>query len=305
MSSVSENPAARVSLAVPFMLGASALIAATSIFAKALGTDLGGAAGLHPFQVSAGRFVFAFLTLSAFLTVSPKHRPTLKGARWTWHLLRSVCGWLGVTAMFAAVARMPVAEATAISFLSPLVTMALAVTMLGEHLGLRKIVAALLALAGASLILKPGTAAFQAAGLFALAAAGFMGLEAIFIKRLSDTEPALRVLLINNAMGAAISSVAASFFWTSPQGLQWPLMAGLGAVMVSAQAMFIQAMKRGDASAVIPAFYSVLVFATLYDFWLFGVMPDWLAIAGGGLILSGALLLSRSRSAARLAGQEQ
>ncbi len=198
--------------------------------------------------------------------------------------------------MFAAVARMPIAEATAISFLSPLVTMFLAVLMLGEHVGLRKIVAATLAVAGAVLILRPGSAAFQLAGMFALGSALFMGIEIVFIKRLSDTEPAMRVLLINNSIGACVSLTVATLLWTWPTMLQWLLLILVGAVMVSGQTLFIQAMKRGDASLVVPAFYSVLIFATLYDFVVFGVVPSWLAIIGATLIVSGAIVLAGQRA---------
>ena len=55
--------------AVPFMIGASAFVAGTSLIAKALGLDTVDANGLHPFQVSAGRFVFAFAALILFLTL--------------------------------------------------------------------------------------------------------------------------------------------------------------------------------------------------------------------------------------------
>ncbi|MEM7745990.1 MAG: DMT family transporter [Pseudomonadota bacterium] len=278
--------------AVCFMLAASALIAATSLLAKTLGLPTPDQPGLEPFQISAGRFVFALLAVSAFILIRPQSRPAFGGANWRWHLARSVCGWLGVTAMFAAVTRMPIADATAISFLSPIVTMGLAVLLLSERLGIRKIVAAGLALAGAALILKPGTDAFQVAGFFALAAAGLIGIESIFVKRLSDSEPALRVLIINNAIGSAVSLSVASAFWIWPSATQWLLLAVLGTVMVLGQALFIQAMKRGEASLVIPVFYSVLVFATLYDFALFGVAPHWTAVIGAAFILSGALMLA-------------
>ena len=281
--------------AILLMVGAAGLIAATSIIAKLIGLGHGASPGLHPFQVSAGRFVFGFATPALVLLVIPNARPNLVGVRWGRHLVRLLCGWMAATTLFGAVAQMPVAEATAISFLSPLVTMGLAVLMLGERLGLKKLIAAGLALAGAALILKPGSGAFQSAGLLALAAAGFMGLEAIFIKRLSDTEPAFRVLLINNAIGAIVSVTVASLFWTPPSSLQWLQLAGLGAVMVAGQAVFIQAMKRADASFAIPAFYSALVYAALYDFALFGVIPDWAAMLGGGLILAGAIVLVRRR----------
>ncbi len=293
MSSPSDKQLTAGRAAIAFMLGAGALVAMTSLLAKTLGLDMLGQPGLHPFQVSAGRFVFALAVLCLFVLPSRERHPSLAGANWGWHVARSMCGWLGVTAMFAAVTRMPVAEATAVSFLSPLVTMGLAVLLLGERLGLTKVIAAASALLGAALILKPGTDALQIAGLFALAAAALMGLEAIFIKRLSDAEPALRILLINNAIGALVSLTAASAFWVWPSATQWLLLIALGAVMVCGQAMFIQAMKRGDASLVIPAFYSVLVFAALYDFVLYRVVPSWIGVLGAGLIISGAVLLAR------------
>lgn len=280
------------------MVGASALIAATSLIAKALGIDDPDTRAMSPFQVSAGRFSFALITLLLVLTFLPSARPRLSGARWHWHGLRSLCGWLGVTCKFAAVAKMPLAEATAITFLSPLVTMVIAILMLGESLAVRKVVAAGLAVFGTLLILKPGTEAFQAAGLFALAAALLMGVEMIIIKRLSDTEPAMRVLLINNAIGACLSLTASSFVWIWPSTLQWCLMIALGIIMVSGQACFIQAMKRGEASLVVPVFYAVLVFAGIYDYLVFGARPALLALIGSILIIWSALLLA-SRGAAR------
>ena len=279
-------------LAIALMFGAGGLVAVTSLLAKTLGLPTAGNPGLSPFQVSAGRFCFALIALLLFLLINRSSRPTLTGAHWRWHLLRSICGWLGITCMFAAVATMPVSEATAISFLSPVVSMILAVFMLGERLGPRKIIAVSMALIGAMLILKPGSEALQLAGLFALLAAFFMGMEAIFIKRLSDTEPVLRVLLINNTIGACLSLGAALLVWAWPNATQWMLLVTLGSVMILAQTLFIQAMKRGDASFVIPAFYSVLVFASLYDYAIYDVIPSLMALVGAGFIVSGALVLA-------------
>ncbi|MEM9764142.1 MAG: DMT family transporter [Pseudomonadota bacterium] len=286
----------RPTTAIAFMLGAGALVAATSLIAKSLSGAGDPSMGLTPFQISAGRFVFALLALLVLLAFAPSLRPKFAKAHWRWHVLRSISGWLGVTCMFAAVAHMPLAEATAISFLSPLVAMALSVLMLGERIGLRKAAAAGLGLLGAAFILRPGYEALQSSGILALAAAGFMGLETIFIKRLSDTEPALRILVINNAIGAVVSCFVAMFSWAQPTELEWGLLLALGVVMVSGQALFIQAMKRGDASLVMPAFYSVLAFAALYDFLIFCVAPSVWAALGAMLIASGAIVLATKRS---------
>jgi drug/metabolite transporter (DMT)-like permease len=204
--------------------------------------------------------------------------------------------------MFAAASRMPLADATAISFLSPLVTMIAAIVFLGDRVGAIRWTAAGISVVGALILIRPGTEAFQPAAAIALAAALFMGLEAVLIKRLSDSEPPARILLVNNAMGSAIAISAALFVWVPPSLAQIGLMALLGVTMLLAQSLFIQAMKGEDASYVIPFFYATLVFATLYDFVLFGDLPDGWGATGAAIILAGSLLLAlRDRKAQRSA----
>jgi drug/metabolite transporter (DMT)-like permease len=279
------------------MVLASAIIAAVSLLAKALGRGVGGEA-LHPLQIAAGRFVAAFLLISI---ASLWLRPRLAGAAWRLHAGRSLCGWAALSLLFAAVTQMPLAEATAISFLSPLATMVLAIPLLGERVGPIRWSAAAIAMVGALVLIRPGTAAFQPAALMALASALFMGLEAILIKQLSGTEPPVRILLINNAMASLIAVFAASFVWIAPSPIQWLMMAGLGG-MLGAQILFIQAMRAADASYVMPFFYATLVFAALYDLALFGEWPDLWSQLGVLIIVAGAMLLiwrERQRRALR------
>ena len=277
------------------MIAASALVAATSLLAKVLGNGISGTA-LHPLQVSAGRFVFAF---SALVVISPFLRLRFEATPWRTHFMRSLWGWLGVSCVFAAAARMPLADATAISFLSPIATMLLAIPLLGERVGPVRWSAAAIALIGAVILVRPGTEAFQPAALIALLSALLMGLEAIYIKRLSRSEPAIRILFVNNAFGACLSLTAATFVWIMPSPQQWGLLVLLGLIMVSAQSCFIQAMKSADASYVIPFFYTTLVFAAAYDFGLFGVVPETMSLIGAAVIIAGALFLAfRERSLA-------
>lgn len=275
-------------LGAALMIASCALIAATTLMAKALGRGVDGSA-LHPLQVSAGRFCFAFLAL---LPIVAWLRPGFRGARWAIHLGRSLCGWAGISCLFAAAALMPLADATALSFLSPLITMLLAIPLLGERVGPWRWGAAGIALCGALILIRPGSDAFQAAALIALAAAVFLGLEAILIKRLSDGEPPIRILTINNAIGATVSLAAASLVWVAPTSQQWAVLALLGVTMLSAQTFFIQSMKQGDASSVMPFFYATLVFAAVYDFIVFGDLPTFAGVIGAGLIVGGALLLA-------------
>jgi drug/metabolite transporter (DMT)-like permease len=276
------------SLAVGFMLIATTFIAGTMVLAKTIGTGVLGEP-LHPLQISHARFVFAFLAIgAATLAMRPKFtRPNLPV-----HIGRTLFGWGGVTLMFAAVAFIPLPDATAISFLNPVFGMLLAIPLLGERVGPWRWTAAGLALIGAMILLRPGPDSFQWAGLLSLGAAALLGMELIFIKKLADREPPFQILLINNALGLIIASLAVIPFWTMPTGGQWMALAGIGVLMAGAQTCFINAMARADASFVTPFSYLTLIFAALYDGVFFGEIPDVISWIGAAIIIGGAALLA-------------
>ncbi|MEM8653420.1 MAG: DMT family transporter [Pseudomonadota bacterium] len=279
-----QNPA----LAATLIMIACAFIAATTLFAKALGTDQFGAP-LHPFQISFGRFLFAFLVLGSAAAIL---RPELQRPRWRLHLARTTSGWLGVTLMFASVAYIPLADATAISFLNPVFGMILAIPLLGETVGKWRWLAAAIALVGAMILLRPTPESFQPAALLALGAAVALGLELSFIKMLTGREGPFTILLTNNGLGLVIAGIAVSFVWAAPTWTQWLLLAGIGCAMAAAQSCFVNAMARADASFVAPFSYGTLIFAALYDVMFYGVIPDAITILGASIIIAGALLLA-------------
>ena len=280
----SQNPA----LAAALITFATAFIAATTLFAKALGTDALGPA-LNPLQISHGRFLFALMGLG---TVAAVLRPRLGRPNWGLHIGRTSFGWLGVTLMFASVAYIPMADATAISFLNPVFAMVLAIPLLGERIGPWRWAAAAIALIGALILLRPTPASFQPAALLAFGAAMVMGMELIFIKKLSGREPLFQVLLVNNLLGLTIASVAVLPVWQMPTPLQWGALVAIGLLMACAQTAFINGMARADASFVAPFSYTTLIFAALYDFLGFGTLPDGISIFGAGIILTGAAILA-------------
>lgn len=273
--------------AVAFILLATGLIAVINLLVKALGQGSFGAP-LHPFQVSHGRFLFAFLTLgTAVLTLRPRFtRPNFK-----LHILRTSCGWLGVTLMFAAITYIPLSDATAISFLNPVFAMLLAIPLLGERVGPVRWAAALIALLGAVILLRPGMGSFQPAALLALVAAVVLGFELTVIKRLTGTEGALQILFVNNALGLVISTIAVVFVWVPPTFPQWMALGAVGALMAATQACYVQALRRAEASFVAPFTYTTLANVVILDFAVFGAIPDWISILGASTIVAGAALL--------------
>jgi drug/metabolite transporter (DMT)-like permease len=149
-----------------------------------------------------------------------------------------------------------------------------------------------MAFVGALILLRPGPDTFQVAALLALGAALAMGFELVFIKKLADREPALQILLINNAIGCVLMSVAVIAFWAPPTLAQWGVLVTLGLMMAGAQTCFINAIARADASFVTPFSYLTLIFAGLYDWAIFAQIPDWISVLGAAIIVSGAALLA-------------
>ncbi len=274
-------------LAAALIFVATAFIAATTLLAKALGTDALGPP-LHAMQISHGRFLFALLAILLAVAIL---RPRLVRPHWGLHVGRTSFGWAGVTLMFASVAFIPMADATAISFLNPVFGMVLAIPLLQERVGPWRWLAAAVALTGAMILLRPTPASFQPAALLALAAAALIGMELIFIKKLSGREPPMQILLINNAMGLVIATIAVSFVFQMPTPQQWAALLGIGVLMACAQACFVNGMARADASFVAPISYATLIFAALYDFAVFDVIPDWISLVGSATILAGGLIL--------------
>ena len=113
------------------MTACCAFIAASTFLAKVLGRGAEGAP-MHAMQIGFGRYLFALAALAPFAAY---HRLAFRGAPWRLYLGRAACGYTGVTLMFAAAALMPLADATAISFLNPVFAMILAVFVLKETVG--------------------------------------------------------------------------------------------------------------------------------------------------------------------------
>ena len=179
-------------LAAILTLCASAFAAASTFMAKVVGSGTLGPA-LHPLQVSQGRFLFAFIAISSLAVVL---RPKLTKPNLKLHIGRSFLGWGGVTLMFAAAVYIPLADATAISFLNPVFAMLFAIPLLGERVGKWRWLAAGIALAGALILLRPGADSIQTGALFALGAAVVLGGEVILIKFLTKTDGPFQILLI-------------------------------------------------------------------------------------------------------------
>ncbi|MGA0235528.1 MAG: DMT family transporter [Alphaproteobacteria bacterium] len=287
--------------AILAMTIASAFIAFTTVMAKGLAGGFETETTLHPLQVGFGRFFFAAMLWTAIWYGT---RQQFEKVHLPLHGMRVVLGYLTSTSIFWAASLMVLADATAISFLSPVVTLFLAWLFLRERVGWMRILAVGVMVTGAMILLRPGTSAFQPAALIALFAALTGGAESIAIKMLTNRERVLQILFINNLIGVVIATAIALFVWVWPTPFQWAALAFVGFGMAGAQITFTWAMRQVEASVIMPFIYTSLLFAALMDFWLFGDFPDVWAGVGAVVIVSGGILLAWRETVRSKARQE-
>jgi drug/metabolite transporter (DMT)-like permease len=254
-------------------------------------------------QVVWGRFFFHFLigVAGAFL--------------WRTHIMSSVPGWqiarsslLFLTTVFfnAGLLTVPLATATAIMFLSPIMLTALSHFILGEDVGPRRWFGVAAGFLGALIIIRPGTEGFNEGALFLLGAALVNAVYQLATRRVSQHDSPQCSFFYTALVGGILSTFAVPFYWTPPSSIDWLLLISMGIVGGVGHLFLIFAFDRAPAAVVAPFAYSALIWASISGYLLFGEVPDaWTVF--GALIISGSglYIFHRERLAARrMAGKK-
>jgi drug/metabolite transporter (DMT)-like permease len=205
------------------------------------------------------------------------------------------------TAMFFAVALMPVAEATALSFTTPLFAVILAIIFLRERVGPRRLIGLAVGMIGVVVILRPGTAVFDlAAGLPLLAALAFGGVL-IIGRFLAAHESPEKIAVFVGLYSVPISLIPALFYWQWPAGITWLWLLALGAAASLNMYALSRGLRIGEASQTVPWDFVRLPFAALVGYLWFAQTPSLWTWAGAVIIFSSVLFVTwrEARIAAR------
>ena len=273
-----------------YMVVAAGLFATMNALAKYL--MLAGTGNpIGALQMTFARYFFGTLFLIPVLygaKIMPRTVHPFK------YVFRASFGVGGVALMFLAIAVIPLANATAIGFSSPIFAMIFAVVLLGERAGPYRWLAAALGFVGVVVIAGPDTSIFGAASLFAVMAAICMGAEIAAVKWLTGLgDRALIMLFFGNLFAALLASILAIPTWVSPQPLQWFLFAAMGLVAIVGQRLVLHAMAIADANFVAPFLYSTLLFSGLYGVLLFDEILRLSLFLGMALIVASGVLMAR------------
>ncbi len=232
------------------------------------------------------------------------------------HLLRGLCVVFANMCLFLGLAAMPIADATAIFFVSPLVITVFSVIFLGEVVGPRRWAAVAVGFAGVLVIVKPGTAAFQLASLFPVAAAVLYATLHMLTRKIGGTEtaPTMAVYIqLTFLVASALFGLGLGHGHFAGQGhpsldfllRQWgpvawgdvPLLLMLGVTGVLGGLFISQAYRLSEAAFAAPFEYVAMPMAIVWGVTVFGTWPDRTAWLGIALILGSGLYLLWRESA--------
>ncbi len=187
----------------------------------------------------------------------------------------------------------PLAEATALNYLTPTIVIVLGVLFLDERMTAARIAFVICGFTGMLMIVRPGAMIFDGASLLALGSAMFYAVYQITTRMLAAEDP--RVTLFYPALvGVGLMTLVWPWFGSAID-LSWldiAMLATIGVLGTIGHFLFILAFQRAPASALTPFTYIHLVFATLIGWVVFSNLPGPLTFAGMGLIAGSGLLLT-------------
>ncbi|UMZ13434.1 DMT family transporter [Pseudomonas sp. MPFS] len=214
-----------------------------------------------------------FVPRSGFSAVVRTKRPGLQ-------FLRALC-LIGTSMLFTNGLRyIPLAEATAVNFLAPLLVTALSVPLLGERVGRGQWLAVLAGFVGVLIVVRPGGALFTPAILLPLGSALCFGFYQLLTRKLSGIDSPTTSNFLTGILNSLIMSALLPFFWSTPTLLHGLFMIGLGTCGMLGHLLLTQAFRHAAPAMLAPFSYGQILFAGMYGYLIFGHTPDSYGLVG-------------------------
>ncbi|MFZ2754684.1 MAG: DMT family transporter [Lysobacteraceae bacterium] len=276
------------------MLGSTVFFALMSVAIRL------ASATLHTFEIAFFRNLFGLI---AALPLLLHHGPDLlRTTQLPRYLFRCVIGAVSMMASFWAIGHLPLAQAVALSYSTPIFVTIAAVIFLHEQVRARRWAAVALGFVGVMIIVRPGSDSFTAGSLVALTAAVLSGIVAIQIKQLSKVEPADRIVFYTTLLWVPMSLLPALTAWEWPHGIVWVWVIAAGFLGTGGHMLWTRALKVGDVSALTPISFMQLPIVAVAGWLLFQEPVDrWTALGAGVIFVANAYIAHRESQLVRRA----
>jgi drug/metabolite transporter (DMT)-like permease len=267
---------------IALILASTVFLGVSDVTAKYL------SATLPSIEIAWIRFlVFAMVMVPAMLPGSPLF--ALRTGRPGLQVMRGVA-LLGSSLLFISSLRfLPIAEASATGFVSPLFVTALSILFLKESVGLRRWLATAVGLFGVLIILRPGSSAFHPAAFFPLVSALSWACMLIMTRMMSGREAAITTMTYSAIVGVGILSALVPLVWVAPSWHDILFGILIGIASTAGQWIVVLAIRYADASVLAPFSYTQLLWVSILGFLVFGEVPDVWTVTGALFIVASGL----------------
>ena len=205
-------------------------------------------------------------------------------------LLRVTLSTLEVAAFFLATVYLPLADVITYYLACPIFVTALSGVLLGERIGWRRWTAILIGFCGVLIALRPSSQTVSWPAMIALGGSMSFAVLMLITRSLRATPD---IVLASSQFGGTflLGAMLSPFGWVAPSAGSLVLFAAAGIISVCALLCVNRSLKLAPASVVVPYQYSMIVWAVIFGFAVFGDVPSWATIVGAAIIIGAGLYI--------------
>ena len=272
----------RVRIGILFMVGCSLIFASLDSLAKVMGT--------HYPVLEIVWFRYTFHVVAMLVIFLPlMGRRLFHATNLRWQLGRGLILVACTCLSFTGLRMMPLAEFTAISFVTPLIVTLMAGRFLAEKVSMARWVAVGIGFVGVVVIIRPGSGIFGWPAVIPLVMSCVYASFQVLTRKNAGTDDPVTTMFFSGLAGTVLATLALPFNWKTPEALHWPVLILMGIMGGGGHLLLMLCFRRAPASVLAPFSYSQLAFATLIGIVFLNHIPDRWSLIGMGIIACAGL----------------
>lgn len=266
--------------------------AATDTLAKLLTESF------HPLQIVWIRTLGLLLGVCVLITI--RGTAILNTPKGWLQIVRGVMAVGSATLFIIALKYVPLADAVAVSFVAPFLVTVFGALLLKEPVGLRRWLAVAIGFIGMLIVIRPGLAVFHPAIFLVVIAAMFFAVRQLVSRWLSGIDQIVTTIAYTSIVAFLLTSLAQPFVWSTPTDINTLLIIlGLTTFSALGEVLIISALDIAQSVVLAPIHYTLILWSTLYGYFVFNELPDqWTLIGCSIIVLSGLYTIYREHGLA-------
>jgi drug/metabolite transporter (DMT)-like permease len=270
--------------------GMAWMLASTLLFVGVTGTVRHLGSDMSAPQAAFIRYAFGIMLLAPFL-LKIKARDVIT-PRMGLHAVRGFVHGFSVMLWFFAMARIPIAEVTALGYTTPIFITVGAAIFLGERFRVRRLIAVLIGVFGTLVIVRPGFVTIELGTLAQLAAAPLFAASALVSKKLTETEPSEVIIALMSLFVTLTLMPFAIATWRTPTIEELAWLFATATLATLGHYTMTRAYQAAEIAVTQPLSFLQLVWAVLLGYYVFAETPDVWTIAGSIVIVASATYIA-------------